>query len=412
MRLRRLAWRIPHPATATEGWLEGKPSKEELAAVYEAARQARKNWKPDKEAWKQLVELHAFVGKHVRLQFWDPCMQLLEDEGPNPLIADCRGIVTLLEDGFLQPFLLVENERDRPTVNGYSAVQCLVERPGVALRLAPIAELLEIEEVTDAQVEREERENAPRQNRVTPLGDLIRTRARGTLMGNRGCLHDSDREITHPFLKSYIAWKACTTNTKGPKRQVMKPGSYTELFFLDEATALAAGHRPCSQCRRTRYDKFVEAWKRGNPDRCGGSTWDIAVLDAAVHSERLDQGQHKVTYTASLDDLPDGTFILWPPGSNEAPVLVRGDRLLVWTPGGYGYFSRERPKGTQVSVVTPRSIVNALSAGYEPEHLPDLANITKIDESVLADFLAEKPNDSAEEWIDRMFLRAHRTWKG
>ena len=244
-------------------------------------------------------------------------MNMLEDEGPSPLIADCKGILTIHEEGFLQPYLLVENERDRPTLNGYSALKCLHTRPNVALKLVPVAELLEIEEVDDVELERQERESAPRQNRVSPTGELIRTRARGTLMGNRGCLHNRHREIANPdrpYSKSTLDWKWCQIETDGPKRELMKPDWYTELFFLDEATALAAGHRPCFQCSRDRYDKFVAAWKAGNPGKFDVARWAVTAMDSALHAERLDSNQRKVTYPENLDTLPVGTFVMWPPG--------------------------------------------------------------------------------------------------
>jgi len=104
---------------------------------------------------------------------------------------------------------------------------------------------------------------SPLQNRVTPFGEIIATSARGTLMGNRGCLHDGARHIVRQFQRK--AWISCQLAFKGIKRSVMNPGEYTELFFLDEATALAAGHRPCATCSRPRFTAFVEAWKKGNP---------------------------------------------------------------------------------------------------------------------------------------------------
>ena len=98
----------------------------------------------------------------------------------------------------------------------------------------------------------------PLQNRVTPFGELIATPARGTLMGNRGCLHDAQQRIRRTF--AVKRWIICVLEFKGRHRQVMAPGQYTELFFLDEATALAAGHRPCAECQRARYDLFRAHW--------------------------------------------------------------------------------------------------------------------------------------------------------
>src|SRR5688500_8008085 len=101
----------------------------------------------------------------------------------------------------------------------------------------------------------------PRQNRVTPFGELIAAPARGTLMGNRGCLHDGDQRIRRLFVGK--RWIHCVLEFKGRRRQVMAPGRYTELFFLDESTALAAGHRPCAECQRDRYLEFRRCWMAG-----------------------------------------------------------------------------------------------------------------------------------------------------
>ena len=107
------------------------------------------------------------------------------------------------------------------------------------------------------------RTKAPKQNRVTPFSTLIATPARGTLMGNRGCLHDDHAQIRRPFQGQ--RWIICLLEFKGRKRSIMTPGQYTELFFLDEATALAAGHRPCAECQRDRFNLFREIWGQGRP---------------------------------------------------------------------------------------------------------------------------------------------------
>lgn len=409
MRFDRLAWRVPSPERATEGWVEGRPTDRQIAAAREESVRARAAWRPDDEAWCQLISLQAFVGKHVRLQFWNPIMIMLESEGPSPLTADCRGIVTIDDGGFLQPFLLVAGVRERPTEDGSSPLGYLRAHPDFIHKLAPVADLHEIDEVDEAELDRADRESAPRQNRVTPMGDLVRTKARGKLMGNRGCLHDHQREIVKTYSKSTIDWKSCVLVTEGPKRKLMKPGWYTELFFLDEATALAAGHRPCSQCRPTRFKEFVAAWQRGNPTLFDPAEWKIGVLDAAVHTERLDAENRKVTYRALLDTLPEGTLVLWPPKKDTAPVLVLSDRLLVWTPGGYGNKAVKRPTGVDVTVITPRSIVNALSAGYTVRDLPepsDYYDESSLDE-ILADIMPGHPSISRDEWVEGMFLRPY-----
>ncbi len=105
----------------------------------------------------------------------------------------------------------------------------------------------------------------PRQNRVTPFGEIIATSERGTFMGNRGILHDPDGRVRRKWVLKN--WLVCVLEFRGRKRTVMTPNRYTELFFLDEATALAAGHRPCAECRHARFIDFCIAWKAGAPRR-------------------------------------------------------------------------------------------------------------------------------------------------
>jgi hypothetical protein len=192
----------------------------------------------------------------------------------------------------------------------------------------------------------------PLQNRVSPYGTLFNTPARGTLMGNRGgAIHNDSRQIVRPYATR--RWIACVLEFKGRWRAVMSPGRYTELFFLDEAVALAAGHRPCAECRRDRYNAFRRAW---NPDH--PPTAD--EMDAALHPARIDR-QGKVTWQSPLDSLANGTFIDF----DAAPWLVWNDALALWTPEGY---TRRvaRPTGGSVPVLTPQPIVACLHAGYEP----------------------------------------------
>ncbi len=186
----------------------------------------------------------------------------------------------------------------------------------------------------------------PRQNRVTPFGELIATPHRGTLTGNRGCLHDADQRIRRQFVGK--RWIHCLLEFKGRKRALMTPGHYTELFFLDEATALAAGHRPCAECQRERFDLFSRHWP-------GKSAVEI---DEALHAERLD-GKAKRTHPAAFGGLPDGAMTT----VDERPCLVRSGTLLHWTPGGY----TDRvaiTADTEVRLLTPRSVVRAIAAGY------------------------------------------------
>ncbi len=177
----------------------------------------------------------------------------------------------------------------------------------------------------------------PYQNRVNPFGQIIATPTRGTLMGNRGCLHDQgDRP-----LRQYQSrrWIICVTNFKGRTRQPMPPGHYTSLFFLDEATALAAGHRPCAECQRQRFLDFRAHWAAANPALAGGIRPSADTIDAALHRERISdhryqRDRHKQTYADALDDLPDGAMVLLE--TADTPYLVRGDALYPWSFEGYG----------------------------------------------------------------------------
>ncbi|MBL8575268.1 MAG: hypothetical protein JNM13_16455 [Hyphomicrobiaceae bacterium] len=202
-----------------------------------------------------------------------------------------------------------------------------------------------------------------RQNRVDPFGVLFATPARGDLMGNRGGrFHDPGmRELPdtrRPWKSS--RWICCLTAFRGRHRQVWTTG-YTELFFLDEVTALAAGHRPCFECRRVEAKAFQAAMGAGQ----GGAALASAdAMDAILQAERLD-GRHKRLWLAQLDRLPDGAMIAVPAGAGRAAVAVRGDRLLPWTPGGWGK-PLVRANGAFVALLTPPAIVGALRAGYRP----------------------------------------------
>jgi hypothetical protein len=195
------------------------------------------------------------------------------------------------------------------------------------------------------------------QNRVTPLGELIATPARGLVYGNRGCLHDGNGVIRRHHAGT--RWIACRLQFRGRHREpLMAPGRYTELFFLDEATAMAAGHRPCAECRRADYDRFIAAvWHPGNPGRA-----DAATIDALLHAERmLPGGGGRRIHRRALDTLPDGAMIV----HDEAPHVVLRGHLLRWTPDGYDR-RRDRPSGGRVAVITPPSMLAVLRAGWEP----------------------------------------------
>jgi hypothetical protein len=200
----------------------------------------------------------------------------------------------------------------------------------------------------------------PLQNRVTPAGEIIADPARGTLMGNRGILHDARRRLgtarwRHPH------WISCRLAFRGRRREVMTPHRYTELFFLDEATALAAGHRPCCECRREDFREFQASWRRAL-----GEDASAGAIDRALHRARVEpRTRRQIRFEAPLDDLPDGAFVLLPDASS--PLLVQGDRLHPWHPGGYGP-SRERGSG-RASVLTPAPVIAVLRAGYRPTPL-------------------------------------------
>jgi hypothetical protein len=194
----------------------------------------------------------------------------------------------------------------------------------------------------------------PLRNRVTPLGELVADPARGLVYGNRGCLHGADGQIRRRF--NGRRWIACRLRFRGWHRHpLLQPGRFTELFFLDEATALASGHRPCALCRREDYNRFLALWRELHPKASGAD-----AVDAQLHLERVDERTrgHRL-HTAPLDGLPDGAFVL----HDGAPHLVRGAALLPWTPAGYG--SRiARPRGAPAQVITPPSLVAVLRTGW------------------------------------------------
>ena len=199
-----------------------------------------------------------------------------------------------------------------------------------------------------------------RQNRVTPYGEIVAVSAKGTLMGNRGCLHDDAGRIVRQSQRK--AWIYCLLDFKGTKRTVMAPGNYTELFFLDEATALAAGHRPCSECQRSRYKEFVARWTKGNRALLQGKSATAALIDGVLHRERLQAGNSKVTQKMSLNKLPDGCMVALP--DSPTVYLVHGAQLLPWSFEGYGK-PRVRSPDASVEVLTPSSVVNAIGAGFD-----------------------------------------------
>ncbi|CAN5289633.1 hypothetical protein BH09ACT13_BH09ACT13_04330 [soil metagenome] len=196
----------------------------------------------------------------------------------------------------------------------------------------------------------------PLQNRVTPLGELVADRARGLVYGNRGCLHDESGRIRRRYAGK--RWIACRLRFRDWHRApLMQPGRFTELFFLDEVTAFAAGHRPCALCRREDYDRLVEIWDDLHPSQAGAD-----AIDAQLHAERLAPGTRaRRLHEAGLDELPDGAFVLY----GDEPFLVLSAQLLRWTAAGY-VAARPRPKRMLALLITPPSLVSVLRAGWEP----------------------------------------------
>ena len=198
------------------------------------------------------------------------------------------------------------------------------------------------------------------QNRVDPGGNIIKTQSRGLWMGNRGVLHDEHKNILRPF--KLKAWIICMLEFKDRKREVMAPDRYTELFFFDEATALAAGHRPCFECRRDDASRFKALWLKGNPEYGFKPNVSIHEIDKIIHNERIGKQGAKITYVDTIENITDGIFVL----RNGKPFLYVNNRFFPWSPSGYGN-GIVLPRGTQLTVLTPRSIVNAINAGYDPQ---------------------------------------------
>ena len=203
----------------------------------------------------------------------------------------------------------------------------------------------------------------PLRNRGTPLGEVIADPARGLIYANRGVLVNPRGVVRRRF--DGQRWIACRLEFKGRRRSpLMAPGRYTELFFLDEATAFGAGHRPCGECRYEDYRRFSAIWQRLHPGQIGAD-----AMDEQLQAERVDpatRGQRR--HAMAFGDLPDGTFIL----RDDRPWLVLGGELREWTPAGYVGERRERPPAGAALVLTPPSLVEVLRAGWEPAAVPFL----------------------------------------
>jgi hypothetical protein len=190
------------------------------------------------------------------------------------------------------------------------------------------------------------------------MSDLIAVPERGLMFGNRGVLHNPQQRIVR--YSQGRRWLVCRLEFRGRHRTIMQPGSYTELFFLDEATALAAGHRPCAECRHPEYQHFRRCWATTH-ERVSGHLPSADQIDAELHTDRLAANGIRKTFHDDIASLPDGVFILW----KHEPWLLWQSSMLHWTPGGYDEH-RTRPAHGDVTVLTPRATTLCIGAGYLP----------------------------------------------
>jgi hypothetical protein len=207
----------------------------------------------------------------------------------------------------------------------------------------------------------------PLQNRVTPTGDIIATPHRGLFTGNRGIIHDPATKTLLKRRWSTPAWITCLCEFRGRWREVMGGRSWTELFFLDEATAFAAGHRPCFYCRREDAKRFRAAWEQGN------RVSDVRAkeIDAELHRERLDDGKKRLhPLPMPLEQLPDGAMVQ----HGEDSFLIARGRALKWSPTGY--IEAQSPPA-DVKLLTPPSTLRALAAGYRPVLHPSASRLAE-----------------------------------
>jgi hypothetical protein len=200
----------------------------------------------------------------------------------------------------------------------------------------------------------------PLQNRVDPFGELSAVPARGLFMGNRGGRFHTGAKTLAGRRWVSRQWICCVLDFKGRQRDVWGR-FYTELFFLDEPTALAAGHRPCFECRRADALRFAQAWRRAHRLRARPAA---PAMDAVLHDERL-AGRAKRLHRRAIDSLPDGAFVVL----DREAFAVHGNALLHWTPAGYDA-RRKRPRHGRVDVLTPPAILAALAAGFAPHWHP------------------------------------------
>ena len=203
----------------------------------------------------------------------------------------------------------------------------------------------------------------PLQNRVNPFSTLISTPERGAWTGNRGVIHNECKEIIKNHAVKY--WITCVLKYKNARRSVMTPNRWTEVFFLDEATAFAAGHRPCGFCRHADFKRFKDLWIKANGEQYGLTTkTKMDIIDAIIHQERLDKNGVQKTFISTLSALSDGTFITL----NEVgkAYLWYQQNLYEWSFSGYTKVF-QFDKNQEVTVLTPLSYVAVFKAGYVPE---------------------------------------------
>lgn len=193
------------------------------------------------------------------------------------------------------------------------------------------------------------------QNRVDPHSQLHAVSARGTFMGNRGQLHNSAKQVLRQATRE-LRWITCMLAHEGPKRELMASTSYTELFFLDEPTAYAAGHRPCSACRHSAYKRFKESWRKVFPEQ---KDMSAPAIDKLLHEARLNADGNQRTWSAMLADLPDGTMI---EHAGECVLLWQGQQML-WSFAGYTQLRLSIKDDVEVNVLTPEPIVRLFAAG-------------------------------------------------
>lgn len=195
----------------------------------------------------------------------------------------------------------------------------------------------------------------PLPNGVDPFGGIQSICPSAAWLGNRGELHDAQRRLVRPW--KVKEWLTCQISYKGWNRKpLMKPDHYTELFFLDEATALSAGHRPCGMCRRPQFKAFKAAWLRGNGLPATTPSGD---LDKFLHSERTNRGNGE-GWQRPLETLPPGVMVEW----DGRAYLWNGRELREWTPMGYTEVADTGATAVMIRLCTPPSVVDAIAAGY------------------------------------------------